>query len=87
MKWNLKRISAIAAIIVLLGFAAAALISAFIDAPWAQEALSASLFCAITVPVFIYLMMLVAKVLRGRGVNSDKKTDLDQPQAKNSSKK
>lgn len=87
MKWNLKRISAIAAIIVLLGFAAAALIFAFIDAPWAQEALSASLFCAITVPVFIYLMMLVAKVLRGRGVNSDKKTDLDQPQAKNSSKK
>ena len=87
MKWNLKRIGAIAAIIVLLGFAAAALIFAFIDAPWAQEALSASLFCAITVPVFIYLMMLVAKVLRGRDVNSDKKTDLDQPQAKNSSKK
>ena len=87
MKWNLKRIGAIAAIIVLLGFAAAALIFAFIDAPWAQEALSASLFCAITVPVFIYLMMLVAKVLRGRGVNSDKKMDLDQPQAKNSSKK
>ena len=87
MKWNLKRIGAIAAIIVLLGFAAAALIFAFIDAPWAQEELSASLFCEITVPVFIYLMMLVAKVLRGRGVNSDKKTDLDQPQAKNSSKK
>ena len=39
MKWNLKRIGAIAAIIVLLGFAAAALIFAFIDAPWAQEAL------------------------------------------------
>ena len=87
MKWNLKRIGAIAAIIVLLGFAAAALIFAFIDAPWAQEALSASLFCAITVPVFIYLMMLVAKVLRGRGVNSDKKTDLDQPQAKKQQQK
>lgn len=83
MKWNLKRIGAIAAIIVLLGFAVAALIFSFIDAPWAQEALSASLFCAITVPVFIYIMMLVAKVLRSRGVDSDKKADPDQTQAKN----
>lgn len=66
---TLKRIGAIAAIVVLLGFAVAALIFAFIDAPWAQAALGACLFCAIVVPVFLYLMMLVAKVLRGRGAD------------------
>lgn len=68
---NLKRIGAIAGIVILLGFAVAAMVFSFIDAPWARQALSASLFCAIVIPVFIYLMMLVAKVLRGRGVDDD----------------
>lgn len=67
----LKRIGAMAAIVVLLGFVVAALIFSFIDAPWAGQALAASLFCAIVVPVLIYVMLLVAKVLRGRG--ADKK--------------
>lgn len=72
---NLKRIGAIAAVIILIGFAAAAMIFAFIDTPWAKDALAVSLFCAVVVPVFIYLMMLVAKVLRGRGINSDDRPD------------
>ena len=73
MKW--KRIGAAAVIVILLGFAVAAMIFAFIDAPWAEQALSACLFCAIVVPVFIYIMMLVAKVLRGRGVDRDREDE------------
>lgn len=72
---NLKRIGAIIGIVILLGFAAAAMIFAFIDAPWAAAALSASLFCAIVIPVFIYLMMLVAKVLRGRGADPKEQSE------------
>lgn len=79
MNMNLKRIGALAAVILLLGFAAAAMIFAFIDAPWAEQALAASLFCAIVIPVFLYLMMLVAKVLRGRGADQDKRNDSDAP--------
>lgn len=77
---NLKRIGALAAVILLVGFAAAAMIFAFIDAPWAEQAMAASLFCAIVIPVFLYLMMLVAKVLRGRGAERDDGKDRKNPQ-------
>lgn len=76
---NLKRIGALAAVILLVGFAAAAMIFAFIDAPWAEQAMAASLFCAIVIPVFLYLMMLVAKVLRGRGAERDDGKDRKNP--------
>ena len=50
------------------------MIFAFLDTPFAQKALTICLYCAITVPVFIYAMMLVAKVLsrRGKDNTSDK---------------
>lgn len=72
---KLKRIGAVAAIVILLGFAVAAMIFSFIDTPWAKQALSASLFCAIVIPVFIYIMLLVAKVLRGRGADKDQNAE------------
>lgn len=72
---KLKQIGALAAIILLLSFSAASLIFAFIDAPWAEKALSVSLFCAIVVPVLIYAFLLAAKVLRGRGADTEQKTD------------
>lgn len=82
MNMNLKRMGALAAVILLIGFAAAAMIFAFIDAPWAEQALAASLFCAIVIPVFLYLMMLVAKVLRGRGADQNEKNNSDSPEKK-----
>ena len=58
---RLKQIGALLAIAVLIGFGLGAMIFAFI-------------YCAITVPVLIYAMMLVAKVLSHRDENdkSDK---------------
>ena len=69
-----KQIGAILAILVLIGFGLGAMIFAFLDTPFAQKALTICLYCAITVPVFIYAMMLVAKVLsrRGKDNTSDK---------------
>ncbi len=64
---RLKQIGAILAIAVLIGFGLGAMIFAFIDTPFAHKALTICLYCAITVPVFIYAMMLVAKVLSRRG--------------------
>lgn len=58
-----KQIGAILAILVLIGFGLGAMIFAFIDTPFARKALTICLYCAVTVPVLIYAMMLVAKVL------------------------
>ena len=69
-----KQIGAILAILVLIGFGLGAMIFAFLDTPFAHKALTICLYCTITVPVFIYAMMLVAKVLsrRGKDNTSDK---------------
>ena len=69
---RLKQIGALLAIAVLIGFGLGAMIFAFIDTPFAHKALT--VYCAITVPVLIYAMMLVAKVLSHRDENdkSDK---------------
>ena len=71
---RLKQIGALLAIAVLIGFGLGAMIFAFIDTPFAHKALTVCLYCAITVPVLIYAMMLVAKVLSHRDENdkSDK---------------
>ncbi|MCI5648092.1 MAG: hypothetical protein ACI4EG_15500 [Fusicatenibacter sp.] len=61
---KLKRIGAWAGILILVGFASGALIFSFIDAAWAKAALSICLYCAIMVPVFLYAVLLVARVLR-----------------------
>ena len=63
---RLKQIGALLAIAVLIGFGLGAMIFAFIDTPFAHKALTVCLYCAITVPVLIYAMMLVAKVQIGR---------------------
>lgn len=62
-----KQIGAILAILVLIGFGLGAMIFAFLDTPFAHKALTICLYCAITVPVFIYAMILVANVLSSRG--------------------
>ena len=67
---RLKQIGALLSIAVLIGFG----LFAFIDTPFAHKALTVCLYCAITAPVLIYAMMLVAKVLSHRDENdkSDK---------------
>ena len=76
---RLKQIGALLAIAVLIGFGLGAMIFAFIDTPFAHKALTVCLYCAITVPVLIYAMMLVAKVLSHRDEND--KSDIGEKQA------
>ena len=66
---RLKQIGALLSIAVLIGFGLGAMIFAF-----THKALTVCLYCAITAPVLIYAMMLVAKVLSHRDENdkSDK---------------
>ena len=63
-----KRIAALvcALLLILLGFAT--LIFALIDAPWAYDLFKICLGGIIILPVLIYVYMLIARVLGGRGV-------------------
>ena len=68
---RIKQVGAILLVILLVGLAVGAMVFSFLDTPWAKEALSICLYSAIAVPVLLYAMILVARVLRGRG--NDKK--------------
>ena len=70
----MKRLKQIGALLAIAVLGLGAMIFAFIDTPFAHKALTVCLYCAITVPVLIYAMMLVAKVLSHRDENdkSDK---------------
>ena len=65
--WTLRRILALLGIVLLLALYASTLVFALMDSPHAKGLLMASIYCTIAVPILLYAMMMVAKVLRGKG--------------------
>lgn len=61
-----KRILALAGVFLLLAMYASTLVFALLDHPNAQGMLMASIYCTIVVPVFLYAVLLVAKVLKDK---------------------
>ncbi len=72
-----RRIAAMIGVILLVGMYVITLILALSSSPNAQNMLMASIACTVIIPVFIYAMILVARVVGGRGVDEDgdKKAD------------
>ncbi len=66
-----KRIAAMIGVILLVGMYVTTLILAFSSNPQAQNLLMASIVCTVVIPVLIYAMELVARVLGP----SDEETD------------
>lgn len=64
---NLRRIMAIAGIVLLVAIYASTMIFALMKNPMAERLLMASVFCTVAVPVLLYGMMLVARNLEQRG--------------------
>lgn len=64
-KFPLKRILAIAGLVLIAGLYAATIICALIDSPFARSCLIASLFCTIVVPVVIYAFLMITKQISG----------------------
>ena len=62
-----KRILAIAGIVLLLAMYGAVLIFALMDSPAAKGLFMGALFCTFAVPVLLYAMGLVSRVLKDRG--------------------
>ena len=64
--WTARRVLALIGIILLVALYASTLVFALMDSPIAGKLLMAAIFCTIVVPVLIYAMGLVARVIRER---------------------
>ncbi|MFQ9933490.1 MAG: hypothetical protein ACLRVQ_03560 [Lachnospiraceae bacterium] len=72
---KIKKVLAIAVVILLVLMYIWAFISALMAKPGAGEIFNAAIFCTVFFPVLIYIYMWTAKWLKGRG--TDKKEDTD----------
>ena len=61
---KLKRAAALAAVVILLAMYGCTLIFALLDKEWALDFLWASLACTILVPVLLYAMILIYRLLK-----------------------
>ncbi len=61
-----KRIVAIIGVVLLVSIYVLTLVSALIDSPYSQPLFKASVFSSIAVPVFIYAVMLVYRLIKSK---------------------
>ena len=61
---KLKRILALAAVIILISLYTASIVFALIDSPLAESLLLASLFCTIVIPAVFYGYMVALRYFR-----------------------
>ncbi|MEE0955482.1 MAG: hypothetical protein U0L49_06640 [Eubacterium sp.] len=66
---KLRRILALLGIIFLLAIYGSTMVFALMDSPLAKGLLMGAVFFTIAVPVLLYAILLVAKNVRGRGVD------------------
>ena len=74
-----KRILALAGAVLLICMYACTLIFALIDSPAAFGMLKASVTATILIPVLLYAYILVARLLKGRGIEPDAENNSDTP--------
>lgn len=68
---KLKQIFALLGVILLLAMYGSTLVFALLDHPNAGGMLMASIYCTIIVPVFLYAILLAAKVIKGNKESGD----------------
>ena len=73
---NLRRIMAIAGIVLLIAVYASTMVFALMKHPMADRFLMASVFCTVAVPVLLYGMILVARNLERRGEELRREAEL-----------
>ena len=73
---KLKRIAALVGVILLVAMYGSTLVFALMDSPMAKGLLMGSIYCTIAVPVLLYAITLVTKLLR------DKNRKLEEEQKK-----
>jgi hypothetical protein len=66
--WTMRRIAALAGIILLIAMYALTMVFALVKSPYSKGLLMGSIFCTIAVPVLLYAMTMVAGLVRGKGI-------------------
>ncbi len=84
---KIKRIAAMVGVILLVGMYVATLVLALSSSPQTQNLLMASIVCTVVVPVLIYAMELVARVLGPADQEEPPVKKTDAVQTKTSQKK
>ncbi|MGN0363435.1 MAG: hypothetical protein ACI4ET_11410 [Bilifractor sp.] len=69
--WTLRRIIALAGIVLLILLYALTMIFALMKSPYAKGLLMGAIYCTIMVPVLLYAMTMVARLVRGKGVQKE----------------
>ena len=64
---KLKQIAALTGAILLIALYLCTLIFSLMDSPAADGLFKASIYCTVAIPVLLYAMMLIFRVLKGRG--------------------
>lgn len=72
---NIKKVLAIAVVIILVTLYIWAFAAALLAKPGAGAVFNAAIFATVFFPVLIYIYMWTAKWLKGRGVDKKEKTD------------
>lgn len=70
-----KRIAALIGVILLLAMYGSTMVFALIKSPHSKGLLMASIFCTIAVPVILYAMSLVAKLLKNKAEQMKKEEE------------
>ena len=81
---KIKRLTALIGAILLVLLYLSTLIFSLMDGALAQGLLRASIFCTVAVPVLLYAISLIYKVLKGRGSSAENNS---QNSTKNEQKK
>ena len=83
---KLRRILALSGIILLLALYGSTMVFALMDSPLAKGLLMGAVFSTVAVPVLLYAILLVARNVRGRGVDpvwdpadAEKENDIENP--------
>ena len=66
--WTMRRITALLGIVLLLVMYALTMVFALVKSPYSKGLLMGSIFCTIAVPVLLYAMTMVARLVRGKGI-------------------
>lgn len=75
---KLRRILALIGIILLLALYGSTMVFALMDSPLSKGLLMGAVFATIAVPVLLYAILLVAKNVRGKGVDPEISSHADE---------
>ena len=70
---KIKRVLALIGVVLLVSMYIITLISALIDSPYSNSLFQASIFATFVVPIFIYGVMLIYRLLKDKNNDSDNK--------------